>query len=360
MSASPTVERLDRFVDRLGPIPTIGDEDVRRDLSLDTYWKAAAMAAAGHGAVARLVVRPRNAGEVAATLVAAAAEGIAVVTRGGGSGSQGGAVPEPDEIVLDLSDLDEILDLDEEALTVRVEAGVPGRVLEEWLNERGFTFPHQPASLHLAQVGGYLAAKGSGVLSTKYGKIEDLVASMEVALPSGELVRTLPIPRHAMGPDVNQLFIGSEGTFGVITDTTLLIRRLPESRNFATLGFADVATGLHAVRKVLQAGWRPAAVRLHDPDATAANLARPFDADVEGVTLVLMFDGPEALVTVEHDAVIEALVASGGERRSRSRARSDVVGQPLPDVLPAVQARAAGDVGNDRPGGDLRADPAGV
>jgi alkyldihydroxyacetonephosphate synthase len=311
--ATPSVAgRLERLLDQLGDTPVLTDLEERRERSRDTYWKAAALADAGRGQVADVVVRPRSSEEVASTLALAAAEGVPVVARGGGSGSQGGAIPEPGGILLDLSGLDEILELDESALTVRAQAGVPGLRLEEWLNERGYTFPHYPASLHLAHVGGYLAAKGSGVLSTKYGKIEDLVSSMEVALPSGELMRTVSIPRHAVGPDLNQLFIGSEGTLGVITEATLLLRPVPEHRSFRILSFDDLGTGIEAVRRVLQAGWRPAAVRLHDPEATRINLARVLDADVSGVKLVLVFDGPKALVETEEREVLRSLTADGG------------------------------------------------
>ena len=304
--------RLERMLGRLGEIPVLTDEEARRERSLDTYWKAAALAAAGRNQVADVVVRPNTTEEVATTLAAAAAEGVPVVPRGGGSGSQGGAIPEPGGILLDLGGLDQIGELDESTLTVRAGAGVPGFGLEEWLNERGYTFPHYPASLHLAHVGGYLAAKGSGVLSTKYGKIEDLVASIQVALPSGEIIDTVPIPRHAVGPDLNQLFIGSEGTLGVITEASLLLRPLPEHRSFRILSFDDLATGIEAVRRVLQAGWRPAAVRLHDPEATRVNLARILDVDISGVKLVLVFDGPQPLVETEEREVVRSLVADGG------------------------------------------------
>jgi len=310
------------FLDRIGDVPVLTDAEGIRERSLDTYWKAAALARDGRALLPDAVVRPRTAEEVASTLAAAAAEGVPVVPRGGGSGSQGGAVADAGGIVLDLSALDEIVELDSEALTVRAQAGVPGLALEEWLGEQGYAFPHYPASLHLAQVGGYLAAKGSGVLSTKYGKIEDLVASMEVALPSGELVRTVPIPRHAVGPDLNQLFIGSEGTMGVITEATLLVTPAPEHRSFRVVGFEDLATGIDAMRRVLQAGWRPAAVRLHDPEATRMNLARVLDVDVSGVKLVLVFDGPKPLVETEEREVLRSLTANGGVDEGPDLARN--------------------------------------
>ena len=308
-AAGDTVERL---TGKLGTIPVLSDPEELRSRSLDTYWKTAALASAGRGPVADAVVRPRDSEEVATVLAAAVETGVPVVPRAGGSGTQGGAVPGSGEVVLDLSGLDGIGEIDESSLTVTAQAGVPGQRLEEWLNERGYTFPHYPASLHLAQVGGYLAAKGSGVLSTKYGKIEDLVASIEVALPSGELMRTVPIPRHAVGPDLNQVFIGSEGTLGVITEATLLLRPMPEHHSFRIVGFDDLASGMAAMRKVLQAGWRPAAVRLHDPEATRVNLARVLEADVSGVKVVLVFDGPQPLVETEEREVLRSLVADGG------------------------------------------------
>lgn len=281
--------------------------------SIDTYWKAHALARAGRQPVADVVARPGTVHEVAEILAAASELGVPVIPRGGGSGSQGGAVPDRGGVVIDLGRLNQIRDLNETAGTVHAQAGVLGSDLEAWLNARGHFLPHYPASVHLAQVGGYIAAKGSGVLSTKYGKIEDLVASLEVALPTGEIIQTVPVPRHSVGPDLNQVFIGSEGTMGIVTDATLLVRRIPERRAFRIVGFEDVATGLNAVRAALQAGWRPAVVRLHDEDATRANLARILDIDVSGVKLVLGFDGPDALVEVEQREMLRMLEAAGGQ-----------------------------------------------
>ena len=137
-----------------------------------------------------------------------------VVAWGGGSGTQGGAVPVHGGLVVDLRGLDQIVAIDERSMTVTAQAGVNGRELEAALNERGLMLPHYPASSEWATVGGYVAARGSGVLSTRYGKIEDLVLSLQVALASGELIDTVAVPRHAVGPDLTQLFVGSEGTLG--------------------------------------------------------------------------------------------------------------------------------------------------
>lgn len=314
--------RLHDLRARLSEIPVEDDANLVAELSLDTYWKAKAYAAAGRPMLADAVVRPRTAEETASVLAAASATGVAVVPRAGGSGSQGGAVPDRGGIVLDTSLLDKIVELDERSQTVRVQAGVPGLELEEWLNERGYTFPHFPASVHLARVGGYLAAKGSGVLSTKYGKIEDLVMSMEVALASGDVIRTLPVPRHSMGPDLNQVFIGSEGTLGVITEATLIVRERPERRVLRAVAFPDIPTGMEAIRKTLQRGWRPSIVRLHDAAATSANLARVLEVDVSGVVAVLAFEGATSLVEVEEREVMADLTAGGGTDIGRDLAEA--------------------------------------
>ena len=240
---------------------------------------------------------------------------------------------------------------------MRAQAGVPGLRLEEWLNERGYTFPtiRRPTSRRSAAT---WPRRAPGCSRRSTGRSRTWSARSR-SRSSGELMRTVPIPRHAVGPDLNQLFIGSEGTLGVITEATLLIRPLPEHRSFRLVAFEDLATGIEAMRRVLQAGWRPAAVRLHDPEATRVNLARVLDADVSGVKLVLVFDGPRPLVETEEREVLRSLVADGG-RDEGTGARRAVVGEPLSHLLPPVPAGAAEHLGDDRSRGRVRADPSRV
>ena len=112
---------------------------------------------------------------------------------GGGSGTQGGSLPIHGGIVLDLRSLDRVLEIDENSLTVTAQAGVNGRRLEAELNARGLMLPHYPASVEWATVGGYIAARGSGVLSTRYGKIEDLLLTLRVATPATGLIQTVGV-----------------------------------------------------------------------------------------------------------------------------------------------------------------------
>ena len=126
--------------------------------------------------------------------------------------------------------------------------------------------PHYPASAEWATVGGYVAARGSGVLSTRYGKIEDLVISLRLVTPTGDLVDTLPLPRHAVGPDIAPLFIGSEGSLGVITRVRLQLAPLPAARHFGVgvLPFFPLANGL-LTGKVRRGQDVPANSRLAEP-----------------------------------------------------------------------------------------------
>lgn len=115
---------------------------------------------------------------------------------------------------------------------MRVEAGVSLQLLEDALERAGYTLGHHPSSITCSTIGGAVAARGAGQLSTRYGKIEDMVAGLEVVLATGELVRTPVAPRAATGPDWNQLFTGCEGTLGIIVAHTLRIHRQPALRRF--------------------------------------------------------------------------------------------------------------------------------
>src|SRR3954447_16226663 len=273
-------------------------EDARLDAyTADTYWPALHARAAGTPLGRPDVVAvPRSEEDVAAALRVAAAYGVPVVAWGGGSGTQGGAVAVNGGLVVDLRALDRIVEIDDVSLTVTAQAGVNGDVLEAALNERGLMLPHYPASSRWATVGGYIAARGSGVLSTRYGKIEDLVLSLRVALASGDLIDTVSVPRHAVGPDLTQLFVGSEGTLGIITRATLEIVPLPAQRRFVTLAFPTVASGVSAFRTALQAGHRPSVIRMYDEEATRRTFAPVVGEDLDGVCAVVCFEGEPAAV----------------------------------------------------------------
>ena len=280
----------------------------------DTYWPALYAADAG-APIARpdVVVRPRSEEDVAAVLRLADAHGVPVVPWGGGSGTQGGALAIEGGIVIDLTSLDAIVEIDEVSLTVTAQAGVNGKRLEAELNARGLMLPHYPASVEWATVGGYIAARGSGVLSTRYGKIEDLLLSLRVATPADGLIDTVSVPRHAVGPELTQLFVGSEGTLGVITRATLQLAPLPEARRFAAVAFPSVDAGIHAIRRALQAGHRPSVVRMYDDVATQRTFAPVVGEDLRGIYTVLAFEGEEEAAELEERRTLAIAAEAGAE-----------------------------------------------
>ena len=199
------------------------DAETLRTFASD-WWPLAKVWQA-HGDVAAFpaaVVTPRDANDVAEILHICARRGVPVTPAAGRSGVCGQAVPVQGGVVLDLLPLDAVLELDEESLTVTVEPGILGSALEEQLRARGYTLGHRPQSIALSTVGGWIACRSAGQYSTRYGTIADLVLALEVAAPAG----TLSV-RRGVGPDLLQLFVGSEGTLGVVTRATLAVRPLP-------------------------------------------------------------------------------------------------------------------------------------
>jgi alkyldihydroxyacetonephosphate synthase len=280
----------------------------------DTYWPALHAKAAG-APIARpdVVVRPRTEEDVATVVAIGHEHRVPVVAWGGGSGTQGGALPIPGGIVVDLRSLDEVIEVDEQSMTVTVQAGKNGRELEAELNARGLMLPHYPASVEWATVGGYVAARGSGVLSTRYGKIEDLLLSLRVATPATGMLDTVSAPRHAVGPELTQLFVGSEGTLGIIARVTLQVVPMPESRRFAAVAFPTVGAGIGAIRRALQVGHRPSVVRLYDEEATRLAFSPVVGEELAGVYTVLAFEGEAAAAQLEERRVLELAAAAGAE-----------------------------------------------
>src|SRR3984957_14245983 len=167
------------------------------------------------------VCSPESTEEVSRLLRIATRFRIPVIPYGGGSGTQGGVIPLYGGVVIDLKKMNRILRVDEQSLTATVEAGLNQVHLEETLNVKALSWPHYPASGSVATVGGSIAARGTGTLSTKYGKAEDMVLSLKVVLADGRIIETLATPSHACGPGLLQLFVGSEGTLGIITQATV-------------------------------------------------------------------------------------------------------------------------------------------
>jgi alkyldihydroxyacetonephosphate synthase len=206
-----------------------------------------------------LVVWPESLEEVAALVRLCASEGVALVPFGGGGGVCGGVIPLRGGVTLDLKRMNRLVSFDPESATAEFECGIIGQHLEDELARRGHTLGHFPSSIYLSTLGGFLAARSAGQLSTRYGKIEDMVVSLRLVTGTGETLDT------ASCPELLQALVGSEGTLGVFTHARLRIHPVPEARRMHAFSFTHLADGLEAIRTLLQRGVRPAVVRLYDP-----------------------------------------------------------------------------------------------
>ena len=260
-----------------------------------------------------VVATPRSTQDVVAILKLAARLGVPVTTVGGASGVQGAANANCGGILLNMLDMKQVRKLDRKSFTCTVEPGLIVKTFEEQLNAQGLSFTHYPASAEWATVGGCVAARGSGVLSTKYGTIQDHVLSLEVVLPGGDVVQLPAVPRHGVGPELTQLFVGSEGTLGVITAITVKIRTLPAFKSFAAFRFDGLSAGIEAGRRIMTTGLRPAVMRLYDHEAATKSLERAVQAGLDSETMVIMVDGDhEGVVGAELSACREVCLAQGG------------------------------------------------
>ena len=222
-----------------------------------------------------VVVWPRNTREVASVVKAARSARVPIVPYGGGSGVCGGAVPIYGGITVDLKRLDRVVSVSREELLCDVEAGINGERFERELGRRGYTLGHFPSSIYCSTVGGWLACRAAGQMSTKYGKIEDRVVGLTIVTGRGEIVDTDEFARASRGPNWTQLLLGSEGTLGIITAARLRVSPSPQIRVFRGFEFDDVEAGMEAIRKVMQRGLRPAVVRLYDEVDTLFGPGRP-------------------------------------------------------------------------------------
>ncbi|TXT57451.1 MAG: hypothetical protein BAJATHORv1_10153 [Candidatus Thorarchaeota archaeon] len=262
--------------------------------------------------LADIIVFPSTTREVSEILKIANKFLIPVIPVGGGAGTCGGTLAIYGGIQLDMKRFDKILEIDETSMMVHVEAGVVGVDLEEYLNRHGYTSGHTPTSVRSSNIGGFIATRSGGSMSSLYGKIEDLTLGLEFVLPSGEVIFCKPVPRHSVGPDLRQLFIGSEGTLGVITKATLRIFPLPEERRFRSVSVKDVSTGLEIIRKIFRAGISPSIIRLYDPEDTAFSVSTHFDVAEGDCMLMLAFDGSTSKNDLDEATVMEICIAEGG------------------------------------------------
>lgn len=264
------------------------------------------------------VVRPGSHDEVAAVLAVAVEHRLAVVPFGGGTAVTGGLVAQraglTGVVSLDLVRMKRMLAVDHVSMTATLEPGLRGPEAEALLAAEGLTIGHYPQSWEYASIGGFAATRSSGQSSAGYGRFDALVVGLTVATPIGRLDLGTA-PANAAGPDLRQLFLGSEGTFGVLTAVTVRVRRLPAVKVYEGWRWPSFVDGAAALRTLAQAGMLPSVLRLSDEAESALNLADPAAIGSDAATGCLMivgFEGEPAAVEAKRAAVTAVLTGLGG------------------------------------------------
>lgn len=253
------------------------------------------------GTLPAAIVSPGNADEVLAVVDYARQHKLRLIPFGAGSGVLGGTVPLASEVMVDLKRLNRILDLNAVDGTVTVQAGMNGMQFEQELARQGFTAGHLPQSIAMSTVGGWVACRGAGQASSRYGKIEDMVLGLKAVLPNGRQVEVRPVARRAVGPSIKDLFVGSEGVLGFITEVTLRVWRQPEYATPLVLAFPSIDSGFSALREVMQSELRPEVIRLYDHKESVQRTEGLPEFAERPILCIMKFSGKEQLAVVERD-----------------------------------------------------------
>ncbi len=261
------------------------------------------------------VVRPHSTDEVARLVRLARQHRIPLVPYGGGSGLMGSALSVKPGIVVDMTRMDQILQTDTQALTVRVQSGIRLRPLGEHLAKHGLLLGHDPWSISIATVGGAISTHGLGYLGGRYGAIGAQVLGLEAVLGTGEIIRTPPLRKRSTGPDLTRLFIGAEGTLGIVTEATLQV--FPQPQHWALVGFTfpDFSTAFSAVIAMQQQGVYPTSLDLSVESWPVELQERRGFPPPELPVLRLVFDGLERAVEAQCQEARRIAYAHGATER---------------------------------------------
>lgn len=229
------------------------------------------MYAIKHGSIARIpdaVIYPKSEHDVTILVNAAARYGVSLIPFGGGTNvSEALQCPIEESrmiVSVDMRRMNQVLWIDPVNRMALIESGAVGRNIIEDLAEHGFTMGHEPDSIEFSTLGGWIATNASGMKKNKYGNIEDLVLDITVVTANGTLKRAEALPRESTGIDVRKLFLGSEGSLGIITSAVVKLFPIPEVQHYGSILFPTFKLGLEFMYDMTNAQVQPASARLVD------------------------------------------------------------------------------------------------
>jgi glycolate oxidase len=267
------------------------------------------------------VALPTTTDEVAALVRLAAEYRIPVVPRGAGSGLSGGAAGIEGGLTIALTKMDKVLEIDRENLVVVTQPGILNAELKKRVAAEGLFYAPDPASYEICSIGGNLGTNAGGLCCVKYGQTRDSVLGLEVVLADGRVIRTGGrYIKNVAGYALTHLFVGSQGTLGIITEATLRLRVAPPPRTTMLAFFPTLDGAGDAVARIVAAGIDPVTLELLDKPSIAAvddafNLG--LDRDAEAMLLVES-DRPEPAAFAELDAAVAACEAAGSTTTMRA------------------------------------------
>jgi len=300
-----------------------------------------------------LVVLPRSTDQVSQVIQIAARERIPVVTRGMASGLAAASVPFSGGIVLCMTRMDRVLEIDEQNAIAHVEAGVVTADLQVLVEKRGLFYPPDPSSIRHSTIGGNIACNAGGPRCLKYGVTGDYVLGLTVVLADGQIIKTGgKVIKDVVGYDLTALFTGSEGTLGVITEALLKLTAKPTAVRTALVEFESIDQASKTVNAILSAGVVPATLELMDQTAItcieeAMHLGLPLD--VEAI-LLLEIDGQSAESVTREIEATAAICREQGARKvavAQNEEERAALWKARRSVAPSLARRAPNKLGED-------------
>ncbi|WP_317854601.1 FAD-binding oxidoreductase [Chakrabartyella piscis] len=256
------------------------------------------------------ILMPNTTEEVSKLMELSDAYEVGVIPYGGGSGIVGGSIAENEEVMIDIKRL-RSFEINAINGTARGGAGLTGAEFENLLNEAGFTCGQYPQSFQSAVLGGMVSTRAIGTFSTKYGKMDDMVHALEVVLPNGHIYTSHTTPKASTGPEMDQLFLGAEGVYGIVTAAEVKIYPVAEKRHFEAYTFADTVSALEAIRTFIQNNVHPAVIRLYD-EVEAIPRIEKFNYEAGHVILIVGYEGLAKQVDLERELVQQYCEEQGG------------------------------------------------
>ncbi len=300
-----------------------------------------------------VVVQPSSTEQVSGVMKIAWREGIGVVPRGMASGLAAASVPMDGGLVLDTCHLNQIFEIDEVNFTVTAGAGVVTQDLADAVAKKGLFYPPDPSSIKQSTLGGNAACNAGGPRCLKYGVTSDYVMGLTVVLADGRILKTGgKAIKNVTGYNLTQLFVGSEGTLGIITELILKLVPLPKVARTAKAVFPQLADASQCVNNILSAGITPATIELMDETAIATieeamHLGLPLD--VEAI-LIIECDGmDETQVLAEVETIAQICRATGARdvEVARNEKERAALWSARRSISPSLARRAPNKLGED-------------